>query len=159
MSIASAADRAGGWPRQRILFAVLAVSVVLNVLFIAGAVWSRVQETPGRGYEQRLVRIGAQLDLDPQQRIAFEKFLGEVRMRGDKAHRQVAPLYRAAWDAAGRPAADAAAVLRLFDDAFDKRQELNRETIGQTLDFMATLSPEQRARFVALARQRRTWRN
>ena len=62
---------------------------------------------PRRGLDQRFERIGAQLDLDPAQRAAFDKFIAELRARGDKVQQQVVPLYRSAWDAAGKPAMDA----------------------------------------------------
>ena len=156
--MAGAAARQGGWPHSRILWAVLAVSLVLNVLFVAGAIWSRIEQPAPRGLDQRFERIGAQLDLDATQRVAFDRVLAELRGRGDKVQQQVVPLYRAAWDAAGNPAADADDVLRLFDAAFDKRHQLSRETMKKTLDFLATLSPEQRGRFVTLARERGTWR-
>jgi uncharacterized membrane protein len=157
MSLAGAAAKPGGWPRSRILSAVLAISLVLNVLFIAGAVWSRIDVPPSRGLDQRFEQIGAQMALDPGQRAAFDKFIAELRGRRDKVKRQVAPLYRSAWDAAGRPAMDATEVLRSFEAAFDERLRLNRETTARMIDFLATLSPEQRGRFVALARD--SWRN
>ena len=128
MSMVGTAATREGWPRSRILPAVLAVSLVLNVLFIAGAVWGRIEEAPARGLDRRFERIGAQLDLDATQRAAFDRLLGELRGRGDKVQQQVAPLYRAAWDAAGNPTAGADEVFRLFDAAFDKRRQLNRET-------------------------------
>jgi uncharacterized membrane protein len=158
MSMVGTAATREGWPRSRILPAVLAVSLVLNVLFVAGAVWGRIEEAPARGLDRRFERIGAQLALDATQRAAFDRLLAELRGRGDKVQQQVAPLYRAAWDAAGNPTAGADEVFRLFDAAFDKRRQLNRETTRETLDFLATLSPEQRGRFVALARERGSWR-
>ncbi len=156
MSMAGAAARRGGWPRFRILVAVLAVSLVLNVLFVAGGVWSRVEAPASRGLDQRFERIGAQLELDPRQQAAFNGFIAEMRGRRDKVQRQVVPLYRAAWDVAGKPAMDATEVARSFEAAFDERLRLNRETTVRMIEFLATLSPEQRGRFVALARD--SWR-
>jgi uncharacterized membrane protein len=158
MSIAGAAPRRRGWPHFRPLWAVLAVSLVLNALFVAGGVWSRVEEPAARGLDRRFERIGAQLSLDPTQRAAFDGFIAELRGRGDKVQQQVVPLYRAAWDAAGKPALDAAEVMRAFEAAFDERRRVNHETTTRMLDFLATLSPEQRARFVTLARDRTNWR-
>jgi uncharacterized membrane protein len=156
MSMAGGAVRQGSWPRSRILFAALAVSLVLNVLFVAGAVWSRIEQPPSRGLDQRFERIGAQLDMDPGQRAAFNGFIAEMRGRRDKIRQQVVPLYRSAWDAAGKPAMDAAEVARLFEAANSERLRLNRETTARMIDFLAALSPEQRGRFVALARD--SWR-
>ena len=158
MSLARAVARGGGWPRLRMLEAVLAVSLVLNILFVAGAVWSRVEEPARRSLDQRFEAIGAQLDLDARQRAAFDTLLAETRRRGDRVQQQVAPLYRAAWDAAGKPAMDPAEVLQAFETAFDERRRVNRETTARMIDFLQTLSPEQRGRFVALARERTNWR-
>jgi len=46
-------------------------------------------------------------------------------------------------------------IMRLFDEAAEKRREFQRETAAQTLDFLAILSPAQRSKFVAIARERR----
>ncbi|MGD9616928.1 MAG: periplasmic heavy metal sensor [Alphaproteobacteria bacterium] len=156
MSMPGAAARRIGWPRSGILVSVLAVSLVLNVLFVAGAVWGRIDQPAPRGLDQRFERIGAQLALDPQQKAAFDGFIAEMRGRRDKMQRQVVPLYRAAWDAAGKPTLDAAEIMRSFEVAFDERLELSRETTARMVDFLRTLSPEQRARFVRLARD--SWR-
>jgi uncharacterized membrane protein len=158
MSMARATVRGSGWPRLRLLGAVLAVSLVLNILFIAGAVWSRVEEPARRTLDQRFEAIGAQLDLDARQRAAFDILLAEMRRRSDRVQQQVGPLYRAAWDAAGKPAMDPAQVLQAFETAFDERRRVNRETTVRMIDFLQMLSPEQRGRFVALARERANWR-
>jgi uncharacterized membrane protein len=156
MSMAGAAPQRRLWPRFRLLWAVLAVSLVLNLLFVAGGVWSRVEQPAARGLDQRFERIGAQLSLDPAQRAAFDAFITEMRGRRDRVQQKVVSLYRAAWEAAGKPAVGPAEVLRAFDAAFSERQRVNRETTARMIDFLQTLSPEQRGRFVALARD--SWR-
>jgi len=46
----------------------------------------------------------------------------------------------------------------MFDEAGQARRGLQRELLAPTLTFLATLSPEQRARFVELFHQRpRSW--
>lgn len=162
MSVAATgASAAGGWPYRRIVLAVLAVSLVLNLFFVAGAVWTRIQAPPpSRGFEQRYQQMGTQLDLDPQQRAAFDRYVAAMRARGDNMRQQVAPLMAAAWEEAAKPHVDTTQALRLFEEASDKRRQFHHEAIAQTLDFLATLSPAQRARFVALSRERRgQWRS
>ena len=156
MSMAGGAVRQGSWPRSRILSAALAVSLVLNVLFVAGAVWSRIEQPPARGLDQRFERIGAQLEMDPGQRAAFNEFIAEMRTRRDKFQQRVVPLYRSAWEAAGKPVMDETKVRQSFEAAFDERLRLNHETTARMVEFLATLSPEQRSRFVTLARD--SWR-
>jgi uncharacterized membrane protein len=161
LSVATTETRAAGnWPYRRIVLAVLVVSLVLNLFFVAGAVWTRMQPTPPvRAAEQRYQRMEAELDLNAQQRVGFERYVAAMQARRDKVRQQVLPLLGAAWNQAAKPEADPAQVLRSFDEAFDKRRELEREAIVQTLDLLATLSPEQRGKFVALARERRgPWR-
>ena len=156
MSIAGAVASRAGWSRLRILLAVLAVSLVLNMLFVAGAVWSRIEAPPVRSLDQRFERIGAQLDLNSAQQAAFDKFIAEMRARRDKVQRQVVPLYRSAWDAAAKPTMNATEVAQSFEAAYGERLRLNRETTARMTEFLAALSPEQRGRFVALARE--SWR-
>ncbi len=84
MSMVGTAATREGWPRSRILSAVLAVSLVLNVLFVAGAVWGRIEEAPARGLDRRFERIGAQLDLD---RDAARRFRQAAR-RAARTRRQ-----------------------------------------------------------------------
>jgi len=77
------------------------------------------------------------------------------RTRTEKMHEQVAPLIGAAWEEIAKPQADAAQVMRLFDEAAEKRREFQREATAKTLDFLAILTPAQRGKFVAIAHQRR----
>lgn len=143
-------------PRRRLLPALLVVSVVLNLFFIAGAAWTRWSgpaELPGPA--KRFQQMAAQLDLGPRQRTAFDAYVAAMRARTEKMHEQVAPLIGTAWEEIAKPQADAAQVMRLFDAAADKRREFQREATGQTLDLLAVLTPAQRAKFVAIARERR----
>jgi len=70
----------------------------------------------------------------------------------------VEPLMSAAWAELAKPDADQATAARMFDEAGQARRGLQRELLAPTLTFLATLSPEQRARFVELFHQRpRSW--
>jgi Spy/CpxP family protein refolding chaperone len=66
----------------------------------------------------------------------------------------VEPLMNAAWAELAKPDADQATAARLFDEAGQARRGLQRELLAPTLSFLATLSPEQRAKFVELFHQR-----
>ncbi len=145
-----------GWPGRRILVALLVISAVLNLFFVAGAAWTGFHAParwPGAG--QRYQQMAAELGLEPQQRMGFDRYVAAMRARTDKMHEQVAPLIGAAWDEVGKPKADMAQVMRLFDEAAEKRREFQREATAQTLDFLAILSPTQRSKFVAIALERR----
>jgi uncharacterized membrane protein len=153
VTVASIAAR--GSARQHFLWAVLALSVALNLCFVAGALWIRVHEpTAPAGPEERLQRIGAQLALAPQQKSEFDEYSQAVQARMQMMRETVEPLVGNAWSELAKPDADAAKVVQLFDEAARQRYRYRRELTLKTLSFLSTLSPEQRARFVALARQR-----
>jgi uncharacterized membrane protein len=143
------------WPRRGVLLALLVVSLVLNVFFVAGAVWTRVRTPPAHGLEQRFQRLAADLDLDARQRGAFERYVAAIRARNEKMHQEVAPLIGGAWEEIAKPQADTAEVLRRFDTAIEKRRGFQHEVVVQTLDFLSILTAEQRSKFVAIARDRR----
>jgi Spy/CpxP family protein refolding chaperone len=144
------------WLSRRVLIILLAISVVLNLCFVAGAVWTRWY-APARwaGAEQHYQRMAGELDLTPEQRTGFDAYVAAMRARTEKMRQQVAPLTGSAWEEIAKPQADEAQVMRLFDEAAEKRREFQREASTQTLKFLAVLSPAQRSKFVAIARERR----
>ncbi len=160
MSTATAGPVGGAptrWPSRRVLVILLIISVVLNLGFLAGAAWHRLHGPPrSPDLEQRYQRMAAELNLEPQQRAGFDAYVAAMRTRTEKVREQVGPLMNAAWDEIAKPQADATQVMRLFDEAAEKRREFQRETTAKTLDFLAILSPAQRGKFVAIAHERRS---
>ena len=153
MTIASVALRPGS--RQQLFWVVLILSLALNLCFIAGALWIRVQgPPPPKSPEQRLQQIEPQLALDSQQKAAFEQYARTVHLRVQSMREAVEPLDANAWSELAKPDADDAKVMQLFDQAGDQRRAFRRELGTATFTFLAKLSPEQRAKFVELARQR-----
>ena len=157
MTLASAAAR--GAARHPLLWVALTLSLVLNLCFIAGALWIHVQgpALPASPAE-RLQRIGAELGLDPEQRQAFERYSENLRAHMQQMRETVEPLMSAAWAELAKPDANQATAARLFDEAGQARRSLQRELLSPTLTFLAMLSPQQRAKFVELFHQRpRSW--
>ncbi len=158
MSAAAAGTTAAtGWPRQRLVLILLALSLALNLFFIAGAAWTRLHARADwpQSANQRFQRIAAELDLDATQRAGFDRYVAAMRARTANMREQVAPLIESAWEEVGKPQAAAAQVIRLFDEAAEKRRTFQREATTQTLAFLALLSPAQRTKFVAIAQERR----
>ena len=146
-----------GWPSRRVLVTLLILSAVLNFCFLAGVAWTRLHAPArGVGLEQRYQQMAAELTLEPQQRVGFDAYVAAMRSRTEKMHEQVAPLMNAAWEEIAKPQGDVAQVMRLFDEAAEKRREFQREATAKTLDFLAILSPAQRGKFVAIAHERRS---
>lgn len=157
MTFVSAAARSA--TRQHLLWVALTLSLALNLCFVAGALWIRIHgpALPANPVE-RLQRIGAELALDPQQRQAFERYSETVRTHMQQMREAVEPLMDDAWSELAKPDADEATVMQLFDKAAQTRRGFQREMLSPTLSFLATLSPEQRAKFVKLFHQRpRSW--
>ena len=153
MTLASAAAR--GTARHSLLWAVLTLSLLLNLCFVAGALWIRIQGPPlPASPAERLQRVGAELALDQQQRQAFDRYSENVRAHMQQMRDTVEPLMGAAWSELAKPDADQATAARLFDEAGQARRSLQRELLAPTLAFLTTLSPEQRAKFVELFHQR-----
>jgi Spy/CpxP family protein refolding chaperone len=153
MTAASVALRPGS--RQHLFWVILVLSLALNLCFIAGALWIRVQgPPPPMGPEQRLQQIEPQLALNPQQKAAFDEYARTVRSRVQSMHEAIEPLVANAWSELAKPDANEANVMQLFDQAGEQRRAFRRELGTSTFTFLAKLSPEQRAKFVELARQR-----
>jgi len=153
VTAASIALRPGS--RRQLFWVVFVFSLALYLCFIAGALWIRVQGPPlPLTPEQRLQQIEPQLALNPQQKTAFDEYARTVRSGMQSMHAAVEPLVANAWSELAKPDADEAKVMLLFDQAGDQRRGFRRELGTATFTFLAKLTPEQRAKFVELARQR-----
>lgn len=153
MSVASIAARSSA--RHHLLWVVLALSLALNLCFVGGALWVRLHEpAPPGNAEERLRQIEPQLSLNSQQAQEFRRYAQTVRGRITAMHDAVEPLIGNAWSELAKANVDEARVVQLFDEAAQQRRAFRRELTTTTLSFLATLSPEQRAKFVELARQR-----
>ena len=153
MTAASVALRPGS--RRHLFWVILVLSLALNLCFIAGALWIRVQGPPlPMTPEQRLQQIEPRLALNPQQKAAFDEYARTVRSRVQSMHEAIEPQVANAWSELAKPDADEAKVMLLFDQAGDQRRAFRRELGTATFTFLTKLSPEQRAKFVELARQR-----
>jgi Spy/CpxP family protein refolding chaperone len=157
VTFVSAAAR--GATRQHLLWVALALSLALNLCFIAGALWIRIQgPTLPMTTEERLQRIGAELSLDPQQKLAFERYSEEVRTRMQQMREAVEAPMSAARAELAKPDAEEVTIVRLFDEAAQTRRGFQRELLTTTMSFLEVLSPEQRAKFVEQFHQKlRSW--
>jgi Spy/CpxP family protein refolding chaperone len=145
---------AHGSVRQHLFSILLALSLALNLFFVAGALWIRIHGPPPMSPEERLQHVGAQLSLDPQQKQAFDQYSRAVRARMQAMHKAVDPLINSAWSEVAKPDADEAKVVQLFGEAAQTRHSVMSQLAPVTLSFLATLTPEQRAKFVQLIRER-----
>jgi Spy/CpxP family protein refolding chaperone len=144
------------WPRRRILAALLAVSAVLNLFFVAGAVWTRLNPAPpASAFEQRFREMAARLDLDPQQQAAFDHYSAAVQAARQNLRRQIGPVFEAVQQEIVKPQPDVARIRQLLDQATETRRSFQQEAVMQTVRFVATLSAAQREKFIAIEREHR----
>ena len=149
---AGATAAAGRSSRGRWVIVALVLSLALNLCFVAGAAWTRLH--PPNGAE-RFREMASELHLNADQEAAFHQFARTMRQRTERMRQEVAPLFGDAWAEIAKPQADQPNVMRLLDQASTKRLDFQRDATNATLKFLATLSPEQREKFVTLARERR----
>jgi Spy/CpxP family protein refolding chaperone len=144
-----------GVSRQRLLASALAISVALNLCVVAGALWSRYSVPEPMTASERFHKLEASLNLNDEQRQAFEAYVAATRARTAQLRKDIEPLIDASWNEIAKPQADEAAILRALTDASSRWRTSQRDTIQATLALLATLSPDQRATFIADERERR----
>jgi Spy/CpxP family protein refolding chaperone len=140
-------------PRRRVLAAVLAISVALNLCVVAGVVWSRLHPPPPPPtFSERFHRLADTLDLTPAQHVAFDRYVVDMAARGDRMRQALDPMMDAAWAEIAKPDADPARVLQMLDDAGNQRRAFQHDAVSATLSLLAILTPDQRAKFMAAER-------
>ncbi len=150
---------AGGGTRRHFWQVALALSLALNLFFVGGALWIRVHApNPPMTPQQRLHQMAGELGLDAQQSRAFADYSKTMSERLQAMHQAIRPLVSQAWSEVAKPQANETRIMQLLDEAGQKRRESVGRLTTTTLSFLATLSPEQRRKFVELAHQRpRPW--
>ncbi len=148
--------------RARWIAVVLALSVVLNICFVAGALmWPRLMPLPNAG--ERFVGIAKSLDLNPNQKRAFQDFHRTLQQRGKQMHDTIEPLIQQIWDEEAKPQPDQTHISELITQASHERREFQDVAATALTGFLAQLTPDQRAKFVAEAQHhqdqvgRRIW--
>lgn len=153
MTVITAATRRPA--HQPLLRVALALSLVLNLFFIVGAAWTRMNAPRHPGIAKRFHQIESQLALDPQQRQAFDRYAAIIESRARAMHQRIGPLIGEAWSEMAKPQAQAADVMQNFDRVRAERRSFEQDLTTNTLAFLAQLSPAQREKFVALVHPHR----
>jgi uncharacterized membrane protein len=145
---------AGHGARRQLWRVLLALSLALNLFFVAGALWIRIQAaSPPISPSQRLEQMAGQLGLDPQQKVALAEYSDTMRSRLQAMHQAIHPLVAAAWSELAKPQADETRVMQLLDRAAQTKRQFLRGLTTATLAYLKTLTPAQRTKFVTLVHQ------
>jgi len=134
----------------RLLWIALALSLTLNICFLAGLAWMHIH-APGPPLV-RLQHFGDSLNLTGDQRQAYEQFLRTLRQRGRAVREGNQPLIQNLWSEIAKPTPDTAAIAKLGDQINGNRTALQRDVSSALDAFIKTLTPEQRAQLAAKAK-------
>ena len=138
-----------GW-RGRLLWIALALSLTLNLCVFAGIAWMHTHAPPGPML--RMQHFGQTLNLNDDQRRAFEQFLRTIRLRGRFVRESNQPLIDDIWSEIAKPAPDSSTVAKLADQVNGNRESFQRDVSAALDAFIKTLNPDQRAQFAAKAK-------
>jgi uncharacterized membrane protein len=130
----------------------LALSLTLNVFFVGGLMWMKMSGRAPMPPIERMHRLGDSLNLNDDQRQAFDQFLRVVRLRGRYARETNQPLIDRIWGEIAKANPDDDLVGKLGAEVNGNRQTFQKEAASAFFDFAKTLSPEQRAKLAATAR-------
>ena len=141
--------------RVKLLWILLAVSLTANVFLVAGALYTLYGEDDWRAEPSAHIdSVAERLGLSPEQRDGLLA-LREKARQGRKGSREGRESRRAAFIAElGKPAFDRAGVLALMEARSAKRRARIVDVAQDLHAYLATLSPEQRQEFLAMARER-----
>jgi uncharacterized membrane protein len=134
----------------RLLGIALALSLTLNVCFIAGLAWMHIHAPPSPIVRMR--HFGDSLNLNGDQRQAYEQFLRTLRLRGRFMRESNQPLIENLWSEIGKPTPDTSSIAKLADQVTGNREAFLREVSTALDTFIKTLTPEQRALLAAKAK-------
>jgi len=154
----SAPSDAAGRPVSRgRLWLILSLVVNLCLLgFIGGLLWHGHKPPPQQREDlgPQFQKLAGELNLNTSQRAAFENFLSVGRQQGRALREQNETLVNSAWDEMAKPQPDETKIAGLLDKASENRQAFQSEMGKALRGFLATLSPEQRAKVIDFARHR-----
>ena len=125
------------------------MSLALNVFFVGGLAYSKfVRQTPS------LMRLGRELDLEPDQRNAFQSFVQVVRSKGAALRDANVAVGQHIWDELSQPKPDAQKLGTLLTEIANNRRDYQMAVGTALLPFLETLNIEQRQRFIEIGKRR-----
>ena len=147
--------QATGW-RSRLVWLALILSLTLNVFFIGGLVWSKIEAGRFGGPAAHFSQLGRQLDLNGDQRIAFEHFIVTVRQHLRDTRQSDEPILARVWEEVAKPTPDQQLINQLVAQVDQNRTTFQKAAAGALTTFMASLTPGQRAKLASLAQGHHT---
>jgi uncharacterized membrane protein len=146
--------------RGRLLWLALVLSLLVNAFFLGTAAWwltSLHRMTPAQRFQQ----VVRDLRLTNDQRDAFQVFVITARRGTRQLFESNRPLLGKVWVELGKAKPDQDQIAKLVDQATDNRRAYQKSMTAALAQFLADLSPQQRARFIDLTQEKHnpiSWR-
>jgi len=138
-----------GW-KTWLPWSLLALSAGLNGFFLAGW-WLESQREPALAPERRLAR---RLQLDDNQRRQLGRIRSDLRRQRRELGRRLGELEAAFWEELGRSQPDRERLEQLLAQSSQLKLKFQTRGLERLLGFLEGLTPEQKRRFLKLARRR-----
>ncbi|MDJ0946862.1 MAG: Spy/CpxP family protein refolding chaperone [Kiloniellales bacterium] len=139
---------------RKLPWLLLAVSIALNISVIAAVLYTDYEARRLEDPEVRLAEVGEALSLTPAQFESFKDLQTSLQERRQMFREYMAPVRRSMTEALVADAFEREA----YRTVISKRREVREEyflQVGEEMNaFLQTLSPEQRAVFRDLAKER-----
>jgi len=139
--------------RGRLVWVALALSVILNLMFIGGLFWIRTAVHPPPGPAERFLLAAGELDLSADQKKSVQELIFQVRQLNRKLRDSNKPLIDDIWNEVIKTQPDQAQIDRLVDQASENRHLYQKEMTVALGRFILALTPEQRSHFVELVKK------
>jgi len=144
-------------PRRRWIFRlVLALSLTLNLCFIAGLAYKKFATEAWMSPQQRVQALADDLKLSPDQRQSFREMIQVLRLKGQSLRAANAELVAQVWTELDKNQPDQDVLKRTFGQLAENRRQFQIEVGTALANFFTKLTPEQRAHFIELAREQRS---
>ncbi|HZB89808.1 MAG TPA: Spy/CpxP family protein refolding chaperone [Stellaceae bacterium] len=141
------------FPRGRLLWVALIVSLAVNAFFIGVAVWwatSAQMLTPAQRFQQ----IVRELNLSDDQRDAFRQFVIAAHRGMRQLEESNRPLLGKVWQELNKPQPDQQLISKLVDQATENRRVYQKAMTAALSQFLSSLNPDQRSQFIGLTERK-----
>ena len=156
-AVADAAGKSGS--RARLVWGALVLSLVLNVCFVGGLVWSRMQAERPTTPAERFQEVAREMNFAESERENFQQFFQKVRRETLQMRESNRPIMQRIWRELDKEHPDQGRINQLIEQATENRRVYQKDMATALAGFLATLTPAQRSRFVELLEKRQRDQN
>jgi Spy/CpxP family protein refolding chaperone len=145
--------------KTKLPWILLAVSLSLNVFFVAGYLYSsKLVQRMATSDTDRTRLVAQRLQLDTHQREEFRRLRALARDRATQLRQTNTEVVEALWDEIVKAQPDGQRIKELLEHLSDNRRAFNLAVMDLVGEFLKILRPEQRETFLQVIRNRNIFR-